>query len=138
MYKPEHFRIHELAPKAMYESMINNSHVLWGLFDQDLLMAIDWLRDMFGPATINNYYWGGAYEWSGLRTVDCPVYSVGSQHSKGRGVDMKFTDISSEDIRKKLISMKYVPWITRIENDVSWLHIDTKETHSRSLYMFNP
>ena len=140
MYQCKHFAIHELVSKALYESFGMHTDLLWSLLDEDLLRGIDWLRERYGSATINNYGFSshGNFEWSGLRTVDCPVYSKGSMHSVGMGADLKFTNTSSEDIRQDLKSIGNVPWITRVEDKVDWLHVDVKPTGKSEIYFFNP
>ncbi len=114
---------------------------MWSLLDDDLLQGIDWLRARYGSAIINNYAYGhGNYEWSGLRlnVPECPVYSEGSMHSVGKAADIKFKDCTADEIRQDLKRIKVVPWITRLEDKVGWLHCDVKPTNQDEIYLFNP
>ena len=140
MYQCKHFAIHELVPKAMYESVGMHTDILWPLFNEDLLRGLDWLRDRYGSCVINNYGFSehGKFEWSGLRTVDCPVYFAGSMHSVGMACDLKFTNHTAYEIRNDLRKLKNVPFITRIEDGVDWLHVDVKPTGLHEIYFFKP
>ena len=117
--------------------MLDTLHedVLWGMFDENLLRGIDWLRDKFGPITIN----GGSYTQSGLRTKGSSYYSEGSMHSVGKAADLKFKNHTPSEVRQKLKLMESIPYISRIENGTeTWLHVDTKPTDQGRLYFFNP
>lgn len=141
MYIPKYFEIHELVPKNLYESFGAHSELLWATFDDDLLKGIDWLRARYGSTTINNYAYGhGNYEWSGLRlnVPECSFYSEGSMHSVGKAADLKFKECTAEEVRQDLKRIKVVPWITRLEDKVDWLHVDTKPTGQDEIYLFNP
>lgn len=127
-YKCEHFKIHELVPPQVYQ---DRGEKAWELFDERILMAIDDLRDSYGSITINNYMYGGDREWSGLRTPDSPWYSPYSQHTFGRAVDCLFKDADVEEVRKAILAddqIPYLPDITAVELDTSWLHIDCRNT----------
>ena len=139
-YTCDHFEIHELvAPETLAQ---HHEEECWAMFDPDVLKAADWLRERYGPATINNWKWGGEFSQSGLRTPDSKYYSPTSQHSKGCALDMKFKNKTAQQIRDDLAEYQYggnqIPYFTRVENQVSWLHIDTKPTGQSELYFFNP
>lgn len=141
MYECKRFAIYELVPKELYEMFGVNSYVLWRLFDENFLMGIDWLADRYSPkhpVKINDWYWGGSFNESGLRIVDHEYYSPTSMHSHCCSGDLKFSNIAAEEIREDLRQLKYVPLITRVENKVSWLHVDTKPTESKELVFFDP
>ena len=128
MYKCEYFKIHELVPPAVYEA---RGEKAWELMDDRLLKTIDYLRERFGPATINNYEYGGDRQWSGLRTPESPYYSPYSQHSFGRAADIIFKDETVDEVRSflldnpQLLDLRY---INAVELDTSWLHIDVRNT----------
>lgn len=141
MYRPNHFALHELVSQETLEN--NQEDILWLVFDEELLKAADWLRERYGPCTVNNWHWGGDFSQSGLRTKESRHYSPTSQHSKGCALDMKFRDWTAEDIRTDLAAYELsggeIPkGIRRIERGVSWLHIDCKETGQDKIYLFNP
>ena len=125
--KAKHFKIHELVPSKVYTA---RGEKAWSLIDPRLIIMIDELRNHFGRATINNYFWGGEREWSGLRTPDSPYFSAYSQHTFGRAVDIIFNDISADDARKEIIAkpekwLDIVPSIT-LETDIDWFHVDIR------------
>ena len=136
-YKCKYFKIHELVPPEVYEA---RGEKAWELMDDRILQSIDKLRERFGPATINNYEYGGDREWSGLRTPSSPWFSPYSQHTFGRAVDVIFRDTTAEEARKKIIhdhdSDEYEYNITSIESDVPWLHIDCR--NCEPLKVFSP
>ena len=136
--KAKHFKIHELVPLHIYKA---RGEKAWSLIDDRLIMLIDELRDTFGRATINNYYYGGKREWSGLRTPESSYFSPYSQHTFGRAADIIFNDISAEDVRECIIDkpdkfLAICPSIT-LEDDVSWLHIDVRN-ESDGIHLFKP
>jgi len=140
MYKCKHFDIEELVPPELFVML--NEDALWRLFDPNILKAADWLRERYGPATINDWKWGGNFTQSGIRTTDSEYYSPTSQHSIGCALDLKFKHKTAQEIRDDLAEYQAqgndIPYFTRVENKVSWLHIDTKPTGQTHLYFFNP
>ncbi|TAA42652.1 hypothetical protein [Corallincola spongiicola] len=126
MYKCKHFQIHELVPKSVFNK---RGEKAWQLLDDRLLITLDRLREKFGSMTVNNYYWQGDREWSGLRTSDSPYYSPFSQHSFGRAADCLFQDHDAESIRQQILAapgQHEFELIGSIELDVSWLHFDVR------------
>jgi hypothetical protein len=132
MYKPKHFTIEELVPPQLLDLV--EEDVAWKMFDEELLRAIDWVKETYSPndpVTINNWKWGGNFTQSGLRTKDWEHYNPKSTHPYGEAVDMKFKNITAEDIRQDLKERgKDVPYITECEEDVSWLHISTGKRYN--------
>lgn len=136
--KCKHFAIHELVPLKVYTA---RGEKAWQLLDPRLVVLIDAIRDKYGRATVNNYFWGGKREWSGLRTPDSKYFSPYSQHTFGRAVDIVFNDITAEDVRKDIIAypdkwLDIVPSIT-LEEDVFWLHIDLRN-NKKGINLFKP
>ena len=134
MYKCEYFKVHELVPPHVYDA---RGEKAWELLDKRLLQTLDRLRRRYGPMTVNNYYWGGDREWSGLRTSDSPYYSPYSQHTFGRAADCLFKTISVEQVRREILSTPNAPefeLIGSIELDVSWLHFDVRNCNRIKTY----
>jgi len=124
--KSKHFKIHELVPQHIYEKYGEKA---WRFIDLGLILSLDTLKERFpkGKITINNYYWGGNFKWSGLRTPDSPHYFETSMHSFGKAVDPKFSAYDSDIIRKDIIDNPNIyPYIKGLELDVNWVHIDTR------------
>jgi len=123
-YKCEYFKIYELVDPLTYKQYGQSA---WQFLDPRLLITIDKLRAVFGPATINNWKWGGKFKWSGLRTPECRIGAKMSQHRFGRAADMKFKNISAKEIRKAIKSdPMWTKYIHCVENKVNWLHIDVR------------
>jgi len=149
MYRCKHFVIEELVPQELYDQVTALplhvdmiQQLLWGMFDEKILRAIDWIKEEYSPndpVTINNWKWGGNRNWSGLRTTWSGYYREGSQHSIANAFDLVFKNITAEEIRLDLMSRKDVPF-TRVEGGVSWLHIDNRPTDLPKglVYCFNP
>lgn len=141
MYKPKYFTIEELVSPSVHKEV--HEEALWNMFDPDAIKAIDWLRERYGAATINDWKWGGNFTESGLRTRSDEHYSEGSQHSRGAAFDLKFKFVTAQHIRDDLAAYeleggKIPDGIRRIERGVTWLHIDCKETGQDKIYWFNP
>jgi len=127
MYKCKHFEIHELVPKQIY---LKRKEKAWELMDVRILKTIDMLRNRYGRMKINDYYWNGVREWSGLRTVDSPYYSKTSQHTFGRAVDIIFLDSTTDLVRNDILDLynkdKIFRFINAMELGTNWLHIDVR------------
>jgi hypothetical protein len=78
--------------------------------------------------TINDWFWGGAFEDSGLRTSDSEYYSPTSQHSLGRAADIKFKNHTAAQAIKYIKNNHHkYPYLTFLELDTkSWVHIDVR------------
>ena len=124
MYIPKHFAIHELVPPEVYNT--------WGdkalqFLDDRALQTLDALREKYGRILINNWFWNGTRQWSGLRTEESPYGSAFSQHRFGRAFDCIFLDIDVEKVRKEILAdPSLFPFINAIELNTSWLHFDCR------------
>lgn len=123
MYKCEHFKIFEIVPP---ELMSLPEDYLWELFDEDILIVIDRLREALGrPIIINNWKSGGQFKWRGYRTNSCKIGAKKSPHRIGKGLDCDVKGMTAQQVRDYIISHQQMfPEITRMEADVNWLHID--------------
>ena len=124
MYKPIHFSVHELVPQEVYEK--------WGakalmFLDEAALITLDALRERYGSITVNNWFWGGDRQWSGLRTEKSHYGSQYSQHRFGRAFDCLFKDITAEEVRQEILAdPDLFPLINSLELNTSWLHFDCR------------
>ena len=124
MYLPRHFQAYELVPPGIFASRKDKS---FELIDERVLITLDTLRETFGLCTINDWYWGGEFEQSGLRTADAPQFSPTSQHTFGRAMDCKFKEHPAAEIRDQVIQNRLLfPYITFMEDDVDWFHFDVR------------
>jgi len=130
----KYFKIHELVPKKMYRKYGDKS---WRYVDVRLIETIDILKEHFnlGTMTINNYFWGGNREWSGIRTPDSPNYSYGSQHSYANAFDIVFSDYNAEEVRNFITENKNVfKYVKGMELGVSWVHLDCRNEDEMVLF----
>lgn len=136
-YKCEHFKIWELVPE---ELMTMPEEYLWQLFDENLLIAIDRLRDVLcKPITINNWKSGGQFKWRGIRTNSCKIGATRSPHKIGKAFDFDVKGMKAQEVRDYIVShQKMFPEITRMEKDVNWVHVDCMPHKYKGLYLFNP
>lgn len=130
MYKPKHFKAQELVPKHIFELRGEKS---LELIDERVIITLDTLRELLGkPITVNNWLWGGNRNWSGLRTagfyssIEAFEKSL-SQHKYGRAVDFLVKGMSADEVREFIYKNKEkFPYITFIETEISWVHIDVR------------
>ncbi len=137
VYRCRHFDVRELVGPEVYSAL--GEDLCWILLNKTagpLLRGIDWLRDEYGPATINNWHYHKdgmtLFTESGLRTPidkhhrDTTAHAMLGSHG---GFDLKFLDVTAEyvrqDLKDRVIAKEFVhPSILRIEEAVSWLHVD--------------
>ncbi len=134
MYQCEHFALHELLPVNSYQVRGEKG---WALLDERLLITLDRLRKRYGAMTVNNWFWGGEREWSGLRTSDSPFYSRYSQHSFGRAADCLFSAVTVDEVREDILTKPDEPifeLIGSVELGVSWLHFDVRNCNRIETY----
>jgi len=121
----KHFAVHELVPKKMYDKYGEKA---WRYVDIRLIETVDKLKEHFdeGSMTINNYYWGGSREWSGIRTPESKYYSYGSQHSYANALDIVFSEYTTKEVRDYVLNnLDEFPYIKGLEV-ASWVHIDVR------------
>jgi hypothetical protein len=126
-YVPLHFRVEEFVDPETFKNRGNRS---LALIDWRMLWTADHLREYFDkPITINNWIFGGNREWSGIRNPKSTYYSVTSQHTMGRALDMLIDGIDADDVRNEIINNPDEPsfkYITTLETDISWVHLDCR------------
>jgi len=130
MYKPKYFSLREVLPQNFYA---NNKPIrgekLWLLFDPRILQTADLLRERYGTLIANTWAWGGTHQFRGFRPFNCGIGAEFSQHKFGRALDLIPKHVSSEEIRRDIIAQPNganYKYITAIETDISWLHIDCR------------
>jgi hypothetical protein len=135
--RPQHFTIHELADPSIIKEV--GEEATWGQLDPQLFPALDWLREVFGPISINGMYRGVRFTESGLRRKDTKTGAKFSQHKAGRGYDLKIHNVDEGEVYKFIMANQdeaYRKGIRRVEDIAftgrvgggGWLHIDCKNT----------
>ena len=104
-----------------------------------MLITLDRLRDKFGEIMINNWKTGGTLENCGLRNFASPVGKLYSMHKFGKAFDLHFANFDAKTVREVIKLYPNDPafeFITCVEEDVAWLHIDNRNHDSDPKIMF--
>jgi hypothetical protein len=144
--KAEYFKIQELVPPCVYSARGNKA---WELIDDRLIYTIDQLRRKFGTTIINTWHSGGDQSQSGLRTYEYYLQDGNneiefnkrlveamlkfnksySQHKYGRAADCLFSGVTADEVREYIFTNPHkFEYINGIERNVSWLHIDVRNS----------
>jgi len=148
VYKSKYFKAYELVSKIVYGKFGENSYQF---FNKDILIDLDLIRETYSsPIIINNWFWNGKYQESGLRSnCDSIVKNKSclylSAHCLGCGFDLK-DKINLNQNNKKLynhiidlIKNKKLKTFKRLENikkTPNWVHIDAFQTYNNDLIIF--
>lgn len=142
-YRPKYFELYELLPPELftYDDMQRPKELQsgWMHFSSELLETIDIVRDIIGkPLICNTWYQNGNRRWSGFRPQYCEIGAAKSLHKEGKAVDIICSSYTAEEMRKIIKDNKdKLPYKIRIEDGVSWLHIDVKERKDNAkIYFF--
>ena len=136
--KSKYHKLRELLPPELYV----NEDWGWELFDTRLIETIDWLKELFGhdvSLIINNWSFGGSRKNCGFRTPDCSVGARLSRHRLGMAVDIISPQMSAQEMRTAIdLHQEELPHPVRIEEGVSWLHIDVDNfKKNEKIYWFD-
>jgi len=140
-YKCIHFRLEELVPKPVFDKL---GEKCWWLFDSRLLYTADCIWEFFNtikktPIICNDYLWGGSHQYRGFRPSDCDIGAEFSGHKRGSVLDSVSPVFSAKFMREKIIeNNRLFPYISRIEDDVDWLHVETTNVPGNSIILFKP
>jgi hypothetical protein len=131
------FAVHEFVSKRIYDLCKEEAIFI---INPVLLNAVVHLKKVFPKRkiTINNWYWGGEFDDRGYRDSKSDTGSLLSEHRFGEALDCIIDGVDAETVRQYiLLHQEEFPGITRIEQGVSWLHMDTKP-HKRKeqIYAF--
>ena len=135
-YRPEHFIIEELVDEKTFN---DRGQKAFDLLEPKMLWTIDQLRKIYGSITINNWKWGGQFQYSGFRPKHCLTGAAYSQHRLGKAFDLKFKDHEPAKIREDIRNnpdREEFKYITCVEEDTpTWLHIDCRGIKNRILWV---
>jgi len=139
IYRTKHFQLHELVPPDIYESRGSRA---WELLDAPALVTLDQLRERFGRTRVNDWWWGGRFKESGLRSFTTSTGAALSQHRFGRAFDCKFDGITPREACDYVLAHPdEFPYLTTIENPdatPTWFHFDTRNHHKAGIWIVNP
>jgi hypothetical protein len=124
-----YFKVQELVPEGVYKDRREAS---LQLIDNRIVEFIEGLREALGRSiTVNNWLWGGEFQYRGLRTPESGAYSKYSQHTFGRALDFDVQGMTAQEVRNWIINnrdLDFVRPITFIEGSVNWCHVDVRNT----------
>lgn len=136
MYAPRHFAPHELLPGLTGDET-------WETLDPDLRAQLDdrmletgdqihdlVCEDRADVCKVNDYVWGGARHWCGLRTPECKEGAPHSQHRIGKAQDQHYAHHTAEEVRaivRDAVDRGELPHLGGIELGVSWFHFDVRD-----------
>lgn len=129
---------HELVPKEM---LINKDAITdydLRFLDIGLLKDMQKIRDYYGkPIIIND---GMQFNWRGFRNTEYRNYNVNSMHSWWRAFDFHINGVPIPEIREHIIKNrnKLYPNVSAIEDEVNWIHVDSRYRPSGTLLIFKP
>ena len=136
--KSANIAVKELVTRELYD-LLGDRAILQ--FDPVILEFVYQVRVRIkAPVNINTWCFGGRFDGRGLRDNSETSGSSGSYHRKGMALDFTVRGWKAADVRAWIIENRdTLPNITRMEDGVSWVHVDTAPTANPSeIYLFNP
>ena len=133
MYRPQYFKIQELVCPDVHRAFGERA---WTFFDEKLLKTLDHIREHLGPLLVNNWFGGGGFDERGFRCIKCDMVRTAmlenkiyvSAHMTGQGVDFDCQGMEASEVRAWITeNQNTMPHNIRLENGVSWVHIDTRD-----------
>ena len=130
--KSKYFDIKELVCKHVYNKYGDGADMF---LDEKLVETLNVIREkiLCVPMTVNDWHNGGGFTQRGFRCNVCELVKsktdIGrmylSAHTQGKAVDCSVSGMTAEESRRKIIAMQHLlPYPIRLEDGVSWLHID--------------
>lgn len=142
IYKPKFFSVKELVTPEIYRDFGEDAII--GL-DPYLLLALDTIRVKLGRAiVINTWHLEKvvSHRYRGLRPPNTQVGAPNSMHKMGKAFDFDVKGMTTQKVREWIIANRNeipeLKAITRMESNVSWVHIDSKFTGSKEIVLFKP
>jgi len=141
-YTPKYFTPQEMFSKAIWDRELSKGNAIWRLLDSRLLITADLIREHFcgtkrsssiDVMTVNNWSWGGRFQYRGYRDIELDILILGnkfsktSQHCFGRGLDYHFNRTTAEEVQQDILKYPQAEryqFITGLEIGTSWVHND--------------
>lgn len=137
----KNFYLEEFVPRDMYEK---HGDKCIHLVDDRVIEIAQRLRDEFGVMVANTWHNftkpnESEIKYRGWRPWDHKSAGF-SAHKFGRAIDLISPKRDTEEMRQHIIDHHKEKFsiIRRIEDKVSWLHLDVANTMSDDLIVFNP
>ena len=115
--------------------------------DMELIETIDKIREKIlnKPMIVNNWASGGGYTQRGLRCNICQLVRDKtkngklylSAHNFGKAIDATIEGMTAEEARRLIIKNQILlPCPIRLEDGVSWLHLDVYDADKGKVHLF--
>jgi hypothetical protein len=143
MIIPTYFTLDELVCEHVYNVF---GKTAWQFFDPRLIITIDRLREKLNkPIYVNDWQIHGSLSQRGFRCIQCDLVKEAiakdqlyvSPHMTGQAVDFDVEGLLAEEVRiwiKK--NQNLLPYPIRLEKDVNWVHLDTRDADQGKVYEF--
>lgn len=143
--KSPYFSVKELVCKHVYERYGEGATMF---LDNKLIETLNVIREQIlcAPMTVNNWHAGGNFTQRGLRCNICELVKnktdAGrlylSAHMLGKAVDCNADGMTAQEARRLIIEkQELLPYPIRLEDGVSWLHIDLYDNGKKEkVYLF--
>ena len=152
-YQPQHFDIRELVPRREFDALGDKALILLDariVWTADALWEVSQKECFVGAYPLpekqknrrvwcNTWMFGGQAQYRGYRPHDAAIGAVHSQHRYGRALDLHFDGIPAEVMRKWILANTghaATRYISAIEDDVSWLHVDCRNSGNDEIVVF--
>jgi hypothetical protein len=145
MIKPRFFSLDELVCEDVYNFY---GQIAWQFFDVKLLVTLDRLREKFNkPIFINDWQIHGSQSQSGFRCLKCSIVQAKilsgemycSAHMTGQAADFTVQGLLAEEVRQWIVkNANLLPYPVRLEEGVSWVHLDTRDNGIQKVTLFKP
>ena len=135
-YRCEYFDIEELVDKATFTKWGEQA---WMFFRPEALASLDQIRKFYNrPVTVNNWKWGGSFQYRGFRPRSVMVGAEYGQHRFGNAFDLDVNGVLAETVRRDIIANKdeIFTHITCLEAKVSWVHFDCRNVPNRIMLVY--
>ena len=132
----ENFCSEEFISRDLHNSIDQRGLDPRWYIDKDLVKFCEWLKTECNgvDVTINNWKWGGLYQFSGLRGPN-DIGALLSQHKFKNAIDVKVKGFTPSQIRQIIldnfiyINTEFgITTIEKIKDTPTWVHIDKRWT----------
>lgn len=140
----KYFYAEEFFSKKDYKEITNNGYDPRWWLDKGLIKSLDWFKERCDGATIiiNDWKWGGGYQYSGVRPFNTNIGAKRSQHKYGKAVDIKIKGYTVKEVATiieddfKFLNKEFgITTIEDIRLTKTWNHIDTRWTGLDKLFI---
>jgi hypothetical protein len=139
----DYFKIEELVCPDVYKTF---DQTAWQFFDSRLLITLETLRQRLNKRIIvNTWKSGGEFSQRGFRCIRCEIVQnkifsneiYVSPHMTGQGVDFDVEGLVAEEVRLWIVKNANIwPYPLRLEANVDWVHLDSRDAEKDKVYIF--